>query len=177
MEKGEKVWNPTLSRIRVVRMKPVLNFALSCRFCDDARCVKACPERAIMQAEGTGILVIDEAKCKGCDWCVQACEHGGITIHPETGKAIACNLCGGEPKCIEYCPEEALTLVSTDEEADKRFNDALINMPEQIAKLETIVKNKDWKPLLAEAEKRSMKISENLEIMNKKKKEETEKSE
>ncbi|MCW4023824.1 MAG: 4Fe-4S dicluster domain-containing protein [Candidatus Bathyarchaeota archaeon] len=177
MEKGEKVWNPTLSRIRVVRMKPVLNFALSCRFCDDARCVKACPEKAIMQAEGTGILVIDEAKCKGCDWCVQACEHGGITIHPETGKAIACNLCGGEPKCIENCPEEALTLVSTDEEADKRFNDALTNMPEQIAKLETIVKNKDWKPLLAEAEKRSMKISENLEKMNRKKKEEAEKSE
>ncbi len=172
MEKGEKVWSPVLSRIRVVRMKPVLNFALSCRFCDDARCAKACPEKAIMQAEGTGILVIDEAKCKGCDWCVQACEHGGITIHPETGKAIACNLCGGEPKCIENCPEEALTLVCTDEEADNRFNDALTRMPEQIAKLETIVKNKDWKPLLVEAEKRSMKISENLEKMNRKKKEE-----
>ena len=168
VSKGENIWNPIRSRIRVVRMKPVMNFALSCRFCDDARCVKACPEKAITQTEGTGVLVIDEARCKGCDWCVQACEHGGITIHSETGKAIACNLCDGEPKCVEYCPEEALELVSTDEAADKRFNDALVKMPEAIAKLDATVKAKDWKPLLAEAEKRSMKISENLEKLNKK---------
>jgi anaerobic carbon-monoxide dehydrogenase iron sulfur subunit len=167
VEKGESVWNPIRSRVRVVRMKPILNFALSCRFCDDARCVKACPEKAISQAEGTGILIIDDAKCKGCDWCVQACEHGGITIHSETGKAIACDLCGGEPKCVEFCPEEALELVETDEEADKRFNTALEQMPEQMEKLSVTVKNKDWKPLLAEAEKRSMKISENLEKLNK----------
>jgi anaerobic carbon-monoxide dehydrogenase iron sulfur subunit len=167
VEKGEGVWTPIRSRIRVVRMAPVFNFALTCRGCQDARCVKACPERALSQSETTGLLIIDDSKCKGCDWCVQACEHGGITIHSETGKAIACNLCEGEPKCVEACPEEALEIVESDEAAEKRFNDALTNLPAQTEKLTSSIKNKDWKPLLAAAEKRSEKISEKLQALNK----------
>ena len=168
VEKGEGVWNPLRSRIRVVRMAPVFNFALTCRGCDDAKCVKACPERALSQSESTGLLVIDQTKCKGCDWCVQACDHGGITIHSDTGKAIACDLCGGEPKCVESCPEEALEIVESDEAAEKCFNDAFANLPMQTEKLTVAVKNKDWKPLLAIAEKRSEKITEKLQALNKK---------
>jgi anaerobic carbon-monoxide dehydrogenase iron sulfur subunit len=168
VEKGEGVWNPLRSRIRVVRMAPVFNFALTCRGCDDAKCVKACPERALSQSESTGLLIIDQTKCKGCDWCVQACDHGGITIHSDTGKAIACDLCGGEPKCVESCPEEALAIVESDEAAEKCFNDAFANLPMQTEKLTVAVKNKDWKPLLAIAEKRSEKITEKLQALNKK---------
>jgi Fe-S-cluster-containing hydrogenase component 2 len=168
VEKGEGVWNPLRSRIRVVRMAPVFNFALTCRGCNDAKCVKACPERAISQSENTGLLIIDETKCKGCDWCVQACDHGGITIHADTGKAIACNLCEGEPKCVDACPEEALDIVESDEAAEKCFNDALANLPAQTEKLMATVKSKDWKPLLATAEKRSEKITEKLQELNKK---------
>ena len=168
LEKGEAIWNPIRSRIRVVRMTPLFNFALACHACKDAKCVKACPEKAISQAENTGLLIINEKKCKGCDWCVQACEHGGITIHTYTGRAIACDLCQGEPKCIEACPEEALVLVDSDEAAEKLFSDALENLPAQTEQLTTTVKNKDWKPLLANAEKRSMKVTEKLEALNKK---------
>jgi Fe-S-cluster-containing hydrogenase component 2 len=168
LEKGEAVWNPIRSRIRVVRMAPLINFALACRACDDAKCVKACPEKALSQAEKTGLIIVNDKKCKGCDWCVQACEHGGITIHSDTGKAIACDLCQGEPKCVEACPEEALLLVETDEAAEKLFSDALDKLPAQTEQLTTTVKNKDWKPLLATAEKRSEKITEKLEALNKK---------
>lgn len=148
-------------------MTPLINFALSCRACKDAKCVKACPEKAITQSE-TGLLIIDDKRCKGCDWCVQACEHGGITIHTDTGKAIACDLCQGEPKCKEACPEEALDIVDSDEATEKRFTDALEKLPAQTEQLMTTVKNKDWKPLLAEAEKRSEKVTEKLEMLNKK---------
>jgi len=168
LEKGEAIWNPIRSRIRVVRMTPLFNFALACRFCEDAKCVKACPEKALSQSEKTGILMVKEKQCKGCDWCVQACEHGGITIHSDTGKAIACDLCEGEPKCVEFCPEEALELISTDEDAEKRFNNALEKLTAETERLTTTVKNKDWKPLLADAEKRSMKVTEKLEALNKK---------
>jgi Fe-S-cluster-containing hydrogenase component 2 len=180
VEKGEGIWNPIRSRIRVVRMAPVFNFALTCRGCVDARCVKACPENAITQSAVNNLLIIDEKKCKGCDWCVQACPHGGIALHAETGKAIACNLCNGEPKCIESCPEEALEIVTSDEEAEKRFNDALAKLPERSAKLLEQVNQKDWKPLLASAEARSERISEKLEALNKKaiaKREESEEQE
>ena len=168
VEKGDGIWNPLRSRIRVVRMAPVFNFALTCRGCKDARCVKACPERALSQSETTGLLIIDQNKCKGCDWCLEACEHGGITIHSQTGKAIACDLCEGEPKCVEACPEEALDIVESDEAAEKLFNDALANLPAQTEKLTATVKNKDWKPLLAVAEKRSEKVTEKLQALSKK---------
>ena len=168
VEKGEGIWNPIRSRIRVVRMAPVFNFALTCRGCNDAKCVKACPERALSQSEANGLLIVDETKCKGCDWCVQACDHGGITIHADTGKAIACNLCEGKPACVDACPEEALEVVESDEAAEKRFNDALGNLCAQTEKLSATIKNKDWKPLLAVAEKRSEKITEKLQALNKK---------
>jgi carbon-monoxide dehydrogenase iron sulfur subunit len=168
LEKGEAVWNPIKSRIRVVRMTPLFNFALACRFCEDAQCVTACPENALTQCEKTGILMVNEKKCKGCDWCIQACPHGGITLHPDKGIAMACDLCDGEPKCVEFCPEEALDTVSTDEEAEKRFTDAMEKLPAETERLTNTVKNKDWKPLLAEAEKRLMKVTEKLEALNKK---------
>jgi carbon-monoxide dehydrogenase iron sulfur subunit len=168
LEKEENTLNPLRSRIRVVRMTPLFNFALACRFCEDAKCVTACPEDALSQCEQTGIIMVKEQKCKGCDWCIQACPHGGITIHSDTGVAVTCDLCDGEPKCVEFCPEEALELVGTDEEAEKRFNDALEKLPTECERITSIVKNKDWKPLLAEAEERSMKVTEKLEALNKK---------
>jgi len=168
LEKGESLGNPLKSRIRVVRMAPLFNFALACRFCVDAPCVKACPEKALFQSEKTGLLMVKEKQCKGCDWCVQACPHGGITIHSDTGKAIACDLCEGEPKCVEFCPEEALDIVCTDEAAEKRFNDALEKLPAETERLTNIVKKKEWNPLLADAEKRAMKVTEKLEALNKK---------
>lgn len=89
-------------------------------------------------------------------------------IHPDTGKAVACDLCGGEPKCVEFCPEEALELVSTDDEADKKFNYALEKLPSEIERLADIAKNKEWNTLLADAEQRAMKVNEKLEALKKK---------
>ena len=106
----EKVFNPLKSRIRAVRVGQIQNVAVTCKACLDAPCIKACPENAITQAEGTGTLTVDESKCKGCDWCIEACKYGAITLHPETNKALICDACGGDPKCISACPESALTL-------------------------------------------------------------------
>lgn len=38
-----------------------------CRHCDDAPCVKACPEGAITVDEETGIVVLNQEKCNGCN--------------------------------------------------------------------------------------------------------------
>jgi carbon-monoxide dehydrogenase iron sulfur subunit len=167
-EKEEPRGNPMCSRIRVIRMTPFFNFALACRACEDAPCVKACPEKALAQSEKTGVIMVKDKQCKGCDWCVQACPHGGIMIHSDTGKAVACDLCSGEPQCVEFCPEEALELASSDDEADKKFNDALEKLPAETERLANIAKNKEWNSLLADADKRAMKVNEKLEALNKK---------
>jgi len=166
-EKGD-AWSPLRSRIRVVRMRPLLNFSLACRSCEDAKCVTACPEKALKQSEHTGVLVVDEKKCEGCDWCVQACPHGGITLHPDTRVAVTCDLCGGDPQCVKFCPEEALVIVSSDEEAEKLFSQAIEKLPAETERLTSIVKNKNWQSLLTDAEERSLHITNKLEALNKK---------
>jgi carbon-monoxide dehydrogenase iron sulfur subunit len=104
----EKTFNPTKSRIRVVRLNPFVNLAVACRLCADAPCVAACPRDALSQSEERGTILVDEEKCNGCGWCIEACDYGAIKLHPERKVAYVCDLCDGEPKCVEWCPEEAL---------------------------------------------------------------------
>jgi len=166
LEKSEGTWNILMSRIRVVRMHPLLNAAIACRFCKDARCVTACPEKALKQSEENGFLTVDEDKCKGCDWCIQACPHGALAHHPDKTTVIACDLCGGEPKCVNSCPEEALELISDDTEFENKWRTALQELPNEVERMTEIVKKKEWSNLLAEAEKRALKTSEKLEEMS-----------
>lgn len=109
MEK-ENTFNPVKSRIRAVRLDTISNIAMTCRNCDDAPCVAACPKDALRQSPEDKTIVIDEAKCNACGWCIQACEYGAITLHPETNKVIICDKCGGDPVCVQWCPESALSL-------------------------------------------------------------------
>ena len=109
----EKAFNPLLSRIRTVRIKPTNNIAIACRLCEDAPCVHACPRDALEQSEEKGIILIDEEKCTGCGWCIEACDFGAITLHPERRVVMACDLCGGDPRCVQYCPKEGALLHTT----------------------------------------------------------------
>lgn len=115
----EKAFNPLKSRIRTVRLHPLINLAVTCRLCEDAPCVAACPRDALEQSEETGIILVDEEKCNGCGWCIEACDYGAITLHPEKRVVVVCDLCDGKPKCVEWCPEEALDFVTRDILAQK----------------------------------------------------------
>jgi TPP-dependent indolepyruvate ferredoxin oxidoreductase alpha subunit len=115
MEK-EATFNPVKSRIRAVRLDTVSNMALACRACEDAPCVSACPKDALRQSAKGRTIVVDEEKCNGCGWCIEACKYGAITLHPETLKALVCDTCDGEPACIQWCPESALSLKGSSED-------------------------------------------------------------
>lgn len=112
---NEDEFNPLLSRIRTVRMEAILNTSLTCRLCDDPTCVRVCPRKALSQDEETGLIIVDEDRCTGCGWCIEACEFGVIMLPRDRKYVITCDLCEGEPKCIEFCPKEALSLVTTEE--------------------------------------------------------------
>jgi len=109
MEK-EETFNPIKSRIRAVRLDTISNIAMTCRTCIDAPCVAACPNDALTQSTEDKTILVDERKCKGCGWCIQACEYGAINLHPGTKKAVVCDMCNGEPVCVTWCPESALSL-------------------------------------------------------------------
>ena len=113
-----KTYNPTKSRIRVVRLNPFVNVAIACRLCDDPQCVIACRE-ALLQSEETGVIMVDEEMCNGCAWCVEACDFWSIQLHPESRVAFVCDLCDGEPQCVEWCPEETLDFTTKEVLAQK----------------------------------------------------------
>jgi carbon-monoxide dehydrogenase iron sulfur subunit len=114
----EKSVDPMLSRIRVVNLEPTCSMAITCRLCENPPCVKTCPRDALKQDETTGIIQVNEDKCTGCGWCIKACDFGAISLHPRTGVVMVCDLCGGEPECIKYCPfNEALSFNTVDEMA------------------------------------------------------------
>ncbi|MEM2319971.1 MAG: 4Fe-4S dicluster domain-containing protein [Candidatus Bathyarchaeia archaeon] len=118
----EKVFNPLKSRIRVVRLNPLVNVSITCRLCEDPPCVAACPRDALRQSEENGTILVDEDKCNGCGWCIEACDYGAITLHPDKKVVFVCDLCKDKPdgpQCVKWCPEEALDLVTADVLAQK----------------------------------------------------------
>jgi carbon-monoxide dehydrogenase iron sulfur subunit len=124
--KRENVYNPRLSRIKILRLYRLLNMAVVCRQCEDTPCIIACPQDCLTQSEKTGVIMVDEEKCDCCGWCMEACPYGAITINPEKDTVMMCDLCEGDPQCVEWCPEGALDLV-TREEFDKNLRETTIN--------------------------------------------------
>ena len=109
----EGVINPLLARNTVhtdIQAGDVTH-VLYCQQCDDPKCLKACPTGALHVDPETGARVIDQDVCIGCQTCLNACIFAAagqgesrIKYNPETNTCFKCDLCGGEPKCVKYCP-------------------------------------------------------------------------
>ena len=112
----EKVFNPTKSRIRVVRVNQIANMAINCRRCEAPLCVSACPRNALTESEESGTIYVDENKCNGCGWCIEACDYGAVMLHADSKIVYICDLCENEkggPQCVKWCPEEALEVATS----------------------------------------------------------------
>jgi len=145
LEKEGKL-DATKSRIRVIRLSPVANTAVACRFCENAPCVRACLRDALYQDE-KGIIHVEDEKCDLCGWCIEACPYGAIVLDPERATVLICDLCGGEPKCIEICPTEALTL-ATEEEARKIWHESISSV---VSEVRQVVEQGAWQLLFTKA--------------------------
>ncbi len=108
------VINPKVAAIRIGREEGRWGtpYAMVCDLCtglDTQECIAACPEEALILTNG--VIFWDEEKCTLCEDCVDACPQRGVAYDDsEPGRINICDLCGGEPLCIEWCPEEVITL-------------------------------------------------------------------
>ncbi len=78
-----------------------------CFQCDDAPCMEACPAGALVREKQSGIVTVTEGDCTGCGQCISACPFGSLRLDEE-GIAKKCDLCEGNPACIEFCPTQAI---------------------------------------------------------------------
>ena len=100
---------PSKSRIKIKRIhSEYKNIPTVCRQCAKAPCIDACPVGAIHRNSKTNAVIIDEKKCNGCGKCQEVCPFGAIYMDIETNTAFVCDLCGGEPNCVKYCPTGAI---------------------------------------------------------------------
>jgi len=114
----DKVVNPELARIVVLRdwTKPnslEVDFEpVTCMQCENPPCLQDCPMQAIKVDEVTGARVVDQSLCIPCHVCEKSCPFTPARVRFDMkGKAIKCDLCGGSPQCVEFCPSGALKYV------------------------------------------------------------------
>lgn len=86
----------------------MLSLPRLCNHCDDPPCVPVCPVQATFQRED-GIVLVDNDRCVGCAYCVQACPYDARFINHDTKTADKCTFCehrleaGLLPACVESC--------------------------------------------------------------------------
>ncbi|MCD6469374.1 4Fe-4S dicluster domain-containing protein [Candidatus Bathyarchaeota archaeon] len=131
------IW-PEASRIRVFALAPGVEIPHFCAQCHDYPCVSACQVEALSVDDKTGAVLVDREKCTGCGACIRECPGNIPFLHPGDGKAVICDLCGGDPQCAKVCQEanfDALWVVEEDKTGGGSINRKLFAQPpEELAR-------------------------------------------
>jgi Fe-S-cluster-containing hydrogenase component 2 len=113
-------FNPLLSAVTVIAYdEAAVAVPVMCLQCEEACCLKVCPVNAISRDE-YGAAVMNPAKCIVCKMCMHACPLGNISFSPITRKVFKCDLCGGEPKCAQFCPAGAILYVEPEDDSGRK---------------------------------------------------------
>ena len=111
-ENGIFKFHPAIARVRVVENEEDTKYvAHVCLQCTDPACAAECPVEAITRNPRTGIVMVNEDECTGCEHCIDACEFDCIFM--VAGKAVKCEVCD-DPLCVRACATKALELAVND---------------------------------------------------------------
>ena len=102
-----------------------LNVAVPCAHCHDAPCQKAGKDGAVY-TRPDGIVIIDPEKAKGQRQLIAACPINAIFWNEELELPQKCTMCAHlldegykMPRCVEACPNGALTFCDLSEPGSK----------------------------------------------------------
>ena len=94
------------SRIKVEKFEiEGIDFPVVCHQCQEHYCTK-CPRKAISITD-RGSIEVSPTLCDLCGACEKMCPIGAIEIYKEI--PFVCDLCGGNPRCLEACEMGAIT--------------------------------------------------------------------
>ncbi len=80
-----------------------------CNHCTYPACLAACPRKAIYKRKEDGIVLIDQARCRGYQECVRACPYKKTFFRHYTKKSEKCISCfpgieqGMQTQCVINC--------------------------------------------------------------------------
>lgn len=109
----------------ITNLREYATFALVCRQCEEAPCVKSCYHNAL-EKQPDGILKRYNFRCTRCNSCTIACPFG--TIFPEFIPYLqsCCDFCLDRrdlesPVCIRTCPYKAIELKEVEERPEENI--------------------------------------------------------
>ncbi|MCZ7528435.1 MAG: respiratory nitrate reductase subunit beta [Acidimicrobiia bacterium] len=83
---------------------------LLCMNCSKPACLEACPRDTVYRREEDGIVLVDEDRCHGYRFCVEACPYKRMYFNEQRVIAQKCTSCfprleeGVAPACVRQCP-------------------------------------------------------------------------
>jgi Fe-S-cluster-containing hydrogenase component 2 len=93
------------SRIKVVKIEDIgIDYPVVCQQCRERYCTR-CPEKAI-RVDSLGQVIVSPTLCTACGTCEILCPIGAIELFEEI--PLVCDLCGGDPRCVQACTLDAL---------------------------------------------------------------------
>lgn len=104
--------------VRVPAIGPVGDFPdiemywrpTQCQQCEAPGCIDVCPTGASYRDEETGVVLINQEECIGCDTCLTGCPFNVRTHNNNTNTVQKCTLCfqrhadeNWTPACVHNC--------------------------------------------------------------------------
>ncbi len=93
-----------------------------CNHCTKPACVEACPRGAMYKRKEDGIVLRDENKCRGNQFCLEACPYKKVYFNWVREVSQQCIMCfprvemGVAPACVRQCPGRAVWFGFMDDE-------------------------------------------------------------
>jgi len=116
-----------------------------CNMCESPSCVQVCPVGATFRTED-GFILVDDKRCVGCSYCVQACPYSVRFINPAKNTAEKCTWCyhrvrqGMLPACVNVCPVHARKFGDLNDKTSEVYK--LLREPHVISVLKPDMGNK-----------------------------------
>jgi phenylglyoxylate dehydrogenase beta subunit len=103
------------------------HLAYACNQCSEPACLDVCPTGAMTKSSEDGIVRIEVGKCLGCGLCNLSCPFGCIDFRAGSTTAHKCDLCDGAPKCVDACPEKAISFLKARPIVDQLHRDPFLS--------------------------------------------------
>ncbi|MHA1686057.1 MAG: 4Fe-4S dicluster domain-containing protein [Candidatus Heimdallarchaeaceae archaeon] len=115
-----QVFSLTKARLKVDKKDIIGRSSIYiCRQCHNTPCISACPQNALSQDDTTGAILVNQELCVGCGECIKACPFNAIGWDRDNNTPLICDLCNGNPQCVQYCPEEVFFFGTAKEYAER----------------------------------------------------------